>query len=141
MSSMLDSYGAFAISHTANARTIAVRPARGANNFRITSPHHHITTSTHVYSVIRGSSVQSASVRKTTSIAVRMPSHMMASVSSGGDAISAAVPRTPQMITGTVIGYNRIGSRTSRVRVRISIAPNSVPTDAKPTVPDATSAM
>src|SRR5258708_38442192 len=116
MGSMLESYGAVAIHQMAYASTIAVRPASGANTFRITtSPHQHI------HSVISGSKVQSASVRKTTSIAVRMPSHMIASDSSGGEAMSAAVPRTPQIITGTVIGYNRIGSSTSRVRVRISI--------------------
>ena len=45
---------------------------------------------------------------------------------------SAAVPRTPAMMTGIVIGYNRIGSSTSRVRARTSIAANSVPTAAEP---------
>src|ERR1051325_6997941 len=138
MSSMLDSYGASAISQTAYASRIAVSAASGANVFVpfvilcvLVGPFH---------SVINGSNVHSASTRNTTSIAVRMLSHIVASASSGGDAISAAVPRTPQMITGTVIGYNRIGSRTSRVRDRINMAPKSVPTDAKPTVPDASSA-
>ena len=35
-----------------------------------------------------------------------------------------------------MIGYNRIGSSTSRLRARTSIAANSVPTAAKPSVPD-----
>ena len=39
------------------------------------------------------------------------------------------------MMTGTVIGYNRIGSITSRVRDRTSMAANNVPTEAKPSVP------
>jgi hypothetical protein len=38
-------------------------------------------------------------------------------------------------MTGIVIGYNSTGSRTSRLRARTSIAANSVPTDAKPSVP------
>ena len=61
---------------------------------------------------------------------------MIAVASSAGDASSAEVPRTPAMMTGMVIGYNRIGSITSRVRARISIAANSVPTAAKPIVPE-----
>ena len=60
--------------------------------------------------------------------------------SSGGGCSSAAVPRTPAMMTGIVIGYNSTGSRTSRLCARTSIAANSVPTAAKPTVPDASSA-
>jgi hypothetical protein len=39
-------------------------------------------------------------------------------------------------MTGIVIGYNSTGSRTSRLRARTSIAANSVPTDAKPSVPE-----
>ena len=50
------------------------------------------------------------------------------------------MPRTPAMITGTVIGYSRIGSSTSRLRARTSIAANSVPTAANPTVPATSSA-
>ena len=61
--------------------------------------------------------------------------HIVATATSGGDARSADVPRTPAMITGTVMGYNRIGSITSRVRARTSMAANSVPTEANPTVP------
>ena len=38
------------------------------------------------------------------------------------------------MITGTTTGYNSTGSSTSRLRARTSIAANSVPTAAKPTV-------
>ena len=41
------------------------------------------------------------------------------------------------MMTGTVIGYNRTGSSTSRLRARTSIAANSVPTAANPSVPAA----
>ena len=44
------------------------------------------------------------------------------------------------MITGTVIGYNSTGSSTSRLRARTSIAANSVPTAANPSVPPASSA-
>ena len=47
------------------------------------------------------------------------------------------MPRTPAIITGMMIGYNRIGSSTSRDRARTSIAANSVPTAQKPTVPAA----
>ena len=43
-------------------------------------------------------------------------------------------------MTGTVIGYNSTGSSTSRLRARTSIAANSVPTAAKPSVPAASSA-
>src|SRR5262245_38725592 len=57
------------------------------------------------HSVINGSNVQSDSVTNTTSNATRMPIHMIASGSSTGVALSAAVPRTPAMITGMVIGY------------------------------------
>ena len=39
------------------------------------------------------------------------------------------------MMTGTVIGYSSTGSSTSRLRVRTSIAANSVPTAANPIVP------
>ena len=53
-----------------------------------------------------------------------------------------APPRTarpcrgrPAMITGMVIGYSRMGSITSRLRARTSMAANSVPTAAKPIVP------
>ena len=50
------------------------------------------------------------------------------------------MPRTPAMITGIVIGYSRIGSSTSRLRARTSIAANSVPTAANPSVPAASRA-
>ena len=39
------------------------------------------------------------------------------------------------MMTGIVIGYNSTGSSTSRLRARTSIAANSVPTAANPSVP------
>jgi len=84
-----------------------------------------------------GSNVQSDSVTNTTSKHTRIASHMMVAGPSGGDARSAEVPRTPAMITGIVIGYNRIGNITSRVLARISIAAKSVPTAANPTVPHA----
>ena len=42
-------------------------------------------------------------------------------------------------MTGIVIGYNSTGSSTSRLRARTSIAANSVPTAAKPSVPAASS--
>src|SRR3954471_918288 len=87
------------------------------------------------YSVMSGSNVHSDSVTNTTSKAVRMPIHITALGSSTGDASSADVPRTPAMITGMVIGYNRMGSSTSRERARTSIAANSVPTAANPSVP------
>src|SRR5439155_1215871 len=57
-----------------------------------------------------------------------------------GDARSALVPRTPAMITGMVIGYNRIGSSTSRDRARTSMAAKSVPTAENPIVPVASNA-
>ena len=50
------------------------------------------------------------------------------------------MPRTPAMMTGIVIGYNSTGSSTSRLRARTSIAANSVPTAAKPSVPSASNA-
>ena len=50
------------------------------------------------------------------------------------------MPRTPAMMTGIVIGYNSTGSSTSRLRARTSIAANSVPTAANPSVPAASSA-
>src|SRR5207248_6394352 len=92
------------------------------------------------HSVINGSNVQSASVTNTASNAVSRPIHIIAIASSGGDARSADVPRTPAIITGIAIGYKTMGSSTSRVRARTSIAANSVPTAAKPSVPDASSA-
>src|SRR5262245_28841408 len=87
-----------------------------------------------------GSKVHNASVTNTASNAARMPSHITAVGSSGGDASSALVPRTPAMITGIVIGYNRIGSSTSLDRARTSMAANNVPTDANPVVPATSSA-
>src|SRR5258707_12036388 len=95
----------------------------------------------HRYSVINGSNVHSASVRNTTSNAARIPIHMIAVGSSGGAPSSAAVPRTPPIITGMMIGYNRMGSSTSRDRARTSMAANSVPTAQKPTVPSINSAI
>src|SRR5580765_1687690 len=92
------------------------------------------------YSVINGSKVHSANVRNTASNDVSKPIHNVATASSGGDCSSAAVPRTPAIMTGIVTGNNRMGSRTSRVRVRTSIAANSVPTDANPIVPSTSSA-
>src|SRR5687767_4095788 len=92
------------------------------------------------YSVIKGSNVHSERVTNTTSKAVRIPIHITAVGSSGGDASSALVPRTPAMITGMVIGYNRIGSSTSRERARTSMAANKVPTQANPVVPVTSSA-
>jgi hypothetical protein len=77
---------------------------------------------------ISGSNVHSASVRNTTSKQTSSAIHIVADASSGGVCSRAAVPPTPMMITGTVIGYNRIGSMTSRVRARTSMAANSVPT-------------
>ena len=44
------------------------------------------------------------------------------------------------MMTGIVIGYNSTGSSTSRLRARTSMAANSVPTAAKPSVPSASRA-
>src|SRR5689334_22501941 len=90
-----------------------------------------------LHSVISGSNVHNDSVIKTTSNAASSEIHMTATASSGVSASSADVPRTPAMITGTVIGYNRIGSMISRVRERTSIAANRVPTAANPIVPDA----
>src|SRR5215510_16127535 len=87
------------------------------------------------HSVINGSKVQSANTRNTVSNDVSKPIHSVATASSGGDCNSAAVPRTPAIMTGIVTGNNRIGSSTSRVLVLTSIAANSVPTDANPIVP------
>ena len=84
------------------------------------------------YSVISGSNIHSASVTNTTSKNTSSAIHNVAIGSSAGVCVSADVPSTPAMMTGTVIGYNRIGSSTSRVRDRISIAANSVPTARKP---------
>src|SRR5207237_676345 len=88
-----------------------------------------------LYSVISGSKVHNDSVMKTTSNIDSRAIHMRATGSSGLSASNAAVPRTPAMITGTVIGYNRIGSMISRVRDRTSMAAKSVPTAANPIVP------
>ena len=60
--------------------------------------------------------------------------------SCGSAASSALVPRTPAIMTGIVTGYNRIGKSTSRLRARVSMAANSVPTVAKPIVPKSSSA-
>ena len=68
-----------------------------------------------------------------------MAIHIVATGSSGGVLTSAAVPLTPAMITGIVIGYRRIGSRTSRVLALTSIAAKSVPTAAYPVVPSRSS--
>src|ERR1700736_5853244 len=62
-----------------------------------------------------GSNVQSARVTNTTSKHSSKATHIPATASSGAGCSSAAVPRTPAMMTGTVIGYNRIGSMTPRV--------------------------
>src|SRR5262245_48707343 len=97
------------------------------------SPHHQINR--YPYSVISGSNVHSASVTNTMSKNTRSAIQNCASPSSGVAWKSAAVPRTPAIMTGTVFGYNRIGSITSRLRARTSIAANSVPTTAKPVVP------
>src|SRR5262249_36834932 len=72
-------------------------------------------SSSFFYSVINGSNVHNASVTKTTSKKPSSVSHIVAVGSSGGADSSAVVPRTPAIITGTVMGYNRIGSSTSRV--------------------------
>src|SRR5215472_5471763 len=114
----------------------ATTTTNGTNSFFIPS----CLSRPSCYSVINGSNVHNASVTKTTSKAVSKPIHNVATGSSGGDCNSAAVPRTPAMMTGIVTGYNRIGSSTSRVRVRTSIAANNVPTDAKPIVPSPSSA-
>src|SRR5690242_16021720 len=82
-----------------------------------------------------GSNVQSDNVTKITSQATSIPIHNRAIGSSGVAWNSAAVPRTPQIITGTVIGYSNTGSSVSRLRTRTSIAANRVPTAAKPSVP------
>ncbi len=92
------------------------------------------------YSVISDSNVQSESVTNTTS---KLNSSMIQSARHvelrlGGE--ERAVPRTPAIMTGIVTGYNRIGSSTSRLRARASMAANSVPTLAKPTVPTTSSA-
>ena len=68
------------------------------------------------------------------------PSQSRAIGTSGAGWNSAAVPRTPAIMTGIVIGYNRTGSSTSRLRARTSMAANSVPTAAKPSVPQASRA-
>src|SRR4030095_2214276 len=128
ISPIVDSYGACAMKYGAEANSTATTATSGAKAFRM------------AYSVINGSKVQSASVTKTTSNAARMPIHIVAAASSGVAAKSAAVPRTPAMITGIVIGYNRIGNSTSRDRARTSIAANSVPTAANPIRPPATDA-
>src|SRR5688572_31868356 len=49
---------------------------------------------------------------------------------------STLFPYTTLFRSGMVMGYNRIGSSTSRLRARASIAANSVPTQENPTVPD-----
>src|SRR5439155_11475333 len=108
----------------APANMMAVRIRRGGKHFFITaeSPQRTRWTQTQeparshlgvlsvlrvhcVYSVINGSNVQSASVTKTASKQVSSTNHIVAVGSSGGEASSATVPRTPAIITGTVIGY------------------------------------
>src|SRR4051812_12224526 len=74
-------------------------------------PHRGVSTQ-HSYSVITGSNVHSASVTNTTSKNTSIASHARAIGSSAGCCSSAAVPRTPAMMTGTVIGYNSTGSIT-----------------------------
>src|SRR4051794_34999310 len=93
-----------------------------------TGTNHLLLVILNPYSVISGSKVHSDSVTNTTSKNVSNPIHSIATGSSIGDASSADVPRTPAMITGMVIGYSRIGSMTSRVRARTSMAAKRVPT-------------
>ena len=126
-SPIVDSYGALAIMTGAYANIAAASDEQRREHL----PHG-------AYSVMSGSNVQSASVTKTTSNASRMRDpHARRRLVRAATAAARAVPRTPAMITGTVIGYNRIGSMTSRDRARTSIAANSVPTAANPTVPHA----
>src|SRR4051794_21519567 len=113
---------------------------RGAHEHQAGQGAHRSEYFSHCYSVMSGSNIQSARVRNTRSNAARIPIHMIATGSSGAAASSAAVPRTPAIITGMMIGYNRIGSSTSRERARTSIAANSVPTAQNPSVPPASSA-
>ena len=93
-----------------------------------------------IYSVISGSNVQSDSVTNTTSKLSSSMIQRRAMSSCGVGCEQRAVPRTPAIMTGIVIGYNRIGNSTSRLRARTSMAANSVPTRAKPTVPSSSSA-
>src|SRR5436189_6418798 len=113
----------------------AVTPASGRNHLGIVTTNYKPPTTNHRQSVINGSNVHSASVTKTTSSAISSATQNLTRASSTSGCRSSAVARTPAMITGTVIGYNSTGSRTSRLRARTSIAENSVPTAANPIVP------
>src|SRR5262245_53223960 len=133
---------------TKNLRMLSARlkpraPTGPTCSVRSTNPT-HLTYPTYLahptYSVITGSNVHSDSVTNTTSNAPRIAIHIATVAVSGGDCSNADVPRTPAIITGIVIGYKRIGSITSRERARTSIAANSVPTAANPTVPAVRSA-
>ena len=78
---------------------------------------------------LRTSTAPASRRRRRSTPAARARTRNMPTSSSGCS--SAAVPRTPAMMTGTVIGYNSTGSSTSRLRARTSIAANSVPTDGR----------
>ena len=92
------------------------------------------------YSVITGSNVQSANVRKIAS--QRSETNPEARHRFVGRRLEqAAVPRTPAIITGIVMGYSKTGSSVSRLLTRTSIAANSVPTAANPIVPVASSVI
>src|SRR6185436_20413927 len=88
-----------------------------------------------VQSVMTDSNVHSANVTKTTSKVTSNANQKRMMPASSSGCSNAAVPRTPEMMTGTVIGYNNTGSSTSRLRARTSIAAKSVPTAANPVVP------
>src|SRR5215475_4248748 len=121
---MVASYGAFAIRKGDAANITAATATRGRNHLGIS-----------IQSVMSGSKVHNASVTNTTSSAISSATQNRTSASSTSGCNSAAVARTPAMMTGTVIGYNSTGSSTSRLRARTSIAENSVPTVANPIVP------
>src|SRR5262245_15290323 len=105
--------------------------AAGANHFGILSPAAS-DGAAYAQSVINGSNVHNASVTNTASNATSSDTQNLTMATSSVGSSSAAVPRTPAMMTGIVIGYNSTGNSTSRLRARTSIAAKSVPTAQYP---------
>ena len=85
-----------------------------------------------LYSLMTGANVQSASVTNTASKNTSIASHVSRQREIRlGARRSRPCPARRAMTTGTVIGYSRTGSSTSRECARTSIAANSVPTDGE----------
>src|SRR5579863_4328186 len=98
---MLASTGALATMNGAPARrTSAAAKHTGTNRSAVDTG----TELTGPHSLMTAPNVQSASVTNTASKNISMASHIRATARLGSAAKMAAVPRTPAMTTGTVMG-------------------------------------